>query len=306
MELKFLINLTLIFLLNVFFFFSGIFLNSLVILTFWKSARLRNKLCYFMIMVLSCFDLLAVVTNHSLTALIALLWLVGKFDVFPSWVDLSLRISIIFVGFSLFALLVMNFDRYLATSYPIFHRSSVTKGKLLTLLAILVITGLTLALMFLNDFVISYQVFLLIILIIIFPPMLLINCKLFIIARKYRRSNRITPKLKKAYSLKHISTCVLAVACFMVLSIPAFIYLGLRISSKGTLTLDNAHIAALWSDTICSMNGTFNCLIFFWKNKILRTEGMKTIGCLKVCQRVQSYTDNTDQDTKNRENGDNM
>ena len=41
--------------------------------------------------------------------------------------------------FSLFALLVMNFDRYLATSYPIFHRTSVTKGRLLTLLAILII-----------------------------------------------------------------------------------------------------------------------------------------------------------------------
>jgi hypothetical protein len=46
-------------------------------------------------------------------------------------------------GFSLFTLLVMNFDRYLATSYPIFHRTSVTKGRLLTLLAILIIVEIT-------------------------------------------------------------------------------------------------------------------------------------------------------------------
>jgi hypothetical protein len=30
----------------------------------------------------------------------------------------------------LIALLVMNFDRYLATSHPIFHRTSVTKRRL--------------------------------------------------------------------------------------------------------------------------------------------------------------------------------
>jgi hypothetical protein len=56
--------------------------------------------------------------------------------VYPSWLDISGKVSNIFIGFSLLALLDMNFDRYLATSYPIFHRTSVTKGKLLTLLAI--------------------------------------------------------------------------------------------------------------------------------------------------------------------------
>jgi hypothetical protein len=36
------------------------------------------------------------------------------------------------------------------------------------------------------------------------------------------------------------------------------------------------------------MNSTFNSLIFFWKNKILRTEGMKIIKGLKVNRRDQS------------------
>jgi hypothetical protein len=31
------------------------------------------------------------------------------------------------------------------------------------------------------------------------------------------------------------------------------------------------------------MNGTFNSLIFFWKNKILRTEGIKTLKRLRNC-----------------------
>ena len=66
MESIYFINLIFIFAVNVFFFFSGICLNSLVILSFWRSVQLRKKLCYFMIMVLSRCDLLAVLTNSPL------------------------------------------------------------------------------------------------------------------------------------------------------------------------------------------------------------------------------------------------
>jgi hypothetical protein len=31
----------------------------------------------------------------------------------------------------------------------------------------------------------------------------------------------------------------------------------------------------IWSVTFLCMNSTFNCLIFFWRNSILRREGMK-------------------------------
>ena len=133
MESYYFINLIFIFAVNVFFFFSGICLNSLVIPSFWRSVQLRKKLCYFMIMVLSCCDLLAVLTNNSLTALITMSWLTGKLDVNTGWPYISFRLTSTFLIFSLFPLLVKNFDRYLATSYPIFHRTSVTKGRLLTL-----------------------------------------------------------------------------------------------------------------------------------------------------------------------------
>jgi multisubunit Na+/H+ antiporter MnhB subunit len=98
-------------------------------------------------MVLSCCDLLAVSTNNLLLAVIAMLWLTGKLDIYSTWPHVCLSVTNIFFAFSLFALLVMSFDRYLATSYPIFHRTSVTKGRLLTLLAILIIIEVTLAVM---------------------------------------------------------------------------------------------------------------------------------------------------------------
>jgi hypothetical protein len=80
------------------------------------------------------------------------------------------------------------------------------------------------------------------------------------------------------------SSCLLAVACFVVLNIPVFVYIGLNITSTAKeWTLDNALLAALWASTTTSMNSTFNCSIFYWKNKILRTEGMKVIKSMKIC-----------------------
>ena len=289
MESIYFINLVFIFAVNVFFFFSGICLNSLVILSFWRSVQLRKKLCHFMIMVLSCCDLLSVLTNNPLIAFISMSWLTGKLDGNARWPYISLRSTGIFLGFSYFALLVMNFDRYLATSYPIFHRTSVTKGRLLTLLAILIIVEITLGAMSVNDFVISNQVHLLIISILFIPPMLFINYKLFLVVRKSRKNKRISPDMKKTLSLKNISSCLLAVACVGVVSIPWCVYIGLRINSPETPnTLDNATLTGLWGKTISLMNCTFNCLIFYWKNKVLRTEGWKVLKSLKICRRVES------------------
>jgi hypothetical protein len=124
---------------------------------------------------------------------------------------------------------------------------------------------------FANDLVISYEVGALIFYIILCPPILFINYKLITIARKSRRNNGISPEIKKSISWKNISSCLLAVACFVVLSIPTFVYIGFGITSKDASILEKSNIAALWVSTIISMNSTFNCLIFYWKNKILRT-----------------------------------
>ena len=96
------INLIFIFAVNVFFFFSGICLNSFVILSFWRSIQLRKKLCYFIIMVLSCCDLLAVLTNSLLLILFSMSWLTGKLDVNAKWPHIShmsSRSTTIFLGF---------------------------------------------------------------------------------------------------------------------------------------------------------------------------------------------------------------
>ena len=287
MESYYFINLIFIFVVSVFFFFSGICLNSLVILSFWRSVQLRKKLCYFMIMLLSCCDLLTVVTGSPLVALIAMSWLTGQLDANAKCAHISLASTSAFLVFSLYALLMMNFERYLATSYPVFHRTSLTKGRLLTLLAILVIVEVISRALSVNNLVISDQVHDVIFSILFIPAMLFINYKLFQVVRKCRKNKTISPALKKTFSLKNISSCLLVVACVVALSTPLGVYIGLTIhSEETTYTLDNANLASLWTKTMGLVNCTFNCLIFYWKNKVLRAEGLKVLKSLKICRRI--------------------
>ena len=278
MEVNVKIQLSFLCAVNVFFTFSGVFLNTLVIVSLWKSSQLRKKLCYFMLMVLSCFDLLAVLTNHPMLLVYSAVWLDEGHSILPRLYTF-LDFTDMFLGFTLIALLVMNLDRYLSTAYPIFHRTSISQEKLLILLAFFLLFEVTLTVLSINNLVITDQVATIIFAAIISPPLFFTNYKLFLIARRTRKTNAASPnRVKTAVSLKNISSCLLAVACFIVLYIPVTSYIALSMTEKPTS--NSVQLSWLWTKTIIATNSTFNCLIFFWKNGILRTEGMKVIKSL--------------------------
>lgn len=279
------INLIFISALTILFFCSGILLNTLILLSFWKSAHLRKKTFHFMIMVISCCDLLVVVSNNPLIAVGCILWLTGKLTLDSKWIFISLKMTNIPIAASLFALLVMSLDRYLATYYPVFHRTRVTKRRLLMLLSMIILFSITLGVLSINHIVFSHPFYILIIFLLFVPPMFFFNCKLFLVARKNSRNNAISPENSAKRSSKIISTCLLVVICNAMLSIPAFVYIALRITSRyksWIYDVDNAYFFGFWAKTIASMNCTFNCLIFYWKNKIFRAEGWKVLKSMRI------------------------
>ena len=279
MDLKVYIQLIFLCVVNIIFTFSGILLNSLVIACFLKSSQLRKKLCNFMIMVLSCFDLLAVITNHPLFALYVVVWSTEDYDLLHK-LEIYTHFSDMFLGFSFLALLVMNIERYLGVYYPIFHRASVTRHRLLTLLAISLILPLILQVtLTANNLVISSTETFSIFMSIVFPPFLFINYKLFKISRKVRRINAISPEKRTTINLKSIHTCLLTVACLVIMSISSIFFIVFSLVENSTTT--NARLSLVWSSSVWAMNSTFNSLIFFWKNKVLRTEGVKILKTLK-------------------------
>ena len=70
MHISTLINAVLLCLLNASFMTVGVVSNSVVIVSLWRSSQLRKKLRYFMILVLSCFDLAVVAVCHPLVMII--------------------------------------------------------------------------------------------------------------------------------------------------------------------------------------------------------------------------------------------
>ena len=264
---------------NIIFTFSGIVLNTLVIASILKSSQLRKKLCHFMIMVLSCVDLASLVSNHPGVLLYLIFWLREDYYLLPK-IKMYLHFVNVFLGFSLYALLVMNIERYLGAFHPIFHRTSVTRRRLLTLLAVLLIFQTTLYAMSTKDMVIFTTLFIIICIIIVFPPLVFINFKLFKISRQVCQGKATPPRNRTTICLKSISTCLLAVACLVVMYIPSSLYIVFNVNTENKHST-NARLSRLWSITTFTMNCTFNSLVFFWKNKVLRTEGIKILKALK-------------------------
>ena len=119
------------------------------------------------------------------------------------------------------------------------------------------------------------------------------NYKIFLIAKSKNENqtrhttsritstnNERTKKRKKHF--RNISTCCLAVACFFICCFPSFVYCAWRLTSEKPPYDKEVTLFRLWTSTIMAMNSTFNSLIYFWKNSVLRREGMKLIKPIRT------------------------
>ena len=280
------INVLFLSTLNIFFLVAGIFLNSVVIISLWRSSQLRKKSSYFMILVLSCFDLAGVASSHPVLILSTILWSMqtSPEEIKIVWVYASFLLG----GSSMFALLTLSIDRFLGVTYPIFHRTSVTKKRLLFLLALLIIRLVLLSpLLYFYGRTFGNMLIALTIssLLVVF---IFLNYKIVTIAGAKRKEKSATPstdceaRKDRKLNIKKISTCSLAVGCFFICSSPQIIYSVWRFTSNTPSHHTQTRLFNLWSHTFFSMNSTFNCLIFFWRNSILRREGMKLVKCFST------------------------
>ena len=291
MENSDIINVVFLYVINVIFMITGIFLNSAVIISLWRSRQLRKKICYFMILLLSCLDLAVVVITHPsvITSTISFsLHEVGQIR------RLTLQSTYgILYSSSLSALFILNVERLLALTCPFFHRRTVTKTRLVccqALFTIVVIVSILSPVLYFKTKTVPHLaivVFLLLFLLLFVYT----NYKMLEIAKSKREDERaislktstlLNDKRKKwILNFKNISTCSLAVGCFFVCSCPQLVYSALRLASETPFHDRKFLLFSLWSRTFISINSTLNCLIFFWRNSILRREGMKIINSVR-------------------------
>ena len=270
----------------------GVFLNSVVIISLWRSSQLRGKLCYFVILILSCFDLAVVIVTHPLLIVFSI-YFSAEEEVSNSVRDTTKDfIFINLYGWSMMALFTLSFERLLGITCPFFYQASVTKARLLCFEAFLMfmVAGVS-SLYFIRESA-TYIVIVVSISLLLFL-LAYLNYKLFVIAKSKRDDKKIVPSSaqtsnvgknmkRQILSLKNISTCTLVVACFFFCSSPQIAYFILRLTSDGSPYQRWVYFFSLSSCTFTSMNSTFNCLIFFWRNSILRREGSKILNVLRL------------------------
>ena len=270
----------------------GTFLNTLVVCIFWKTPTLRQKVSYFMIMVLSSIDLCTTIIVHPFYLVNSITEITETSKCFYKMFYQTS--AVILSGMSFLTFFLMNIERYLAIAYPFFHKVHITKRRCLLssflLWLVCVVTGIA---PILN---LDIQIFVTVLALIVLVGTLYIYIYIYNLARKQRqlvRQGAITlEELNKEHqrsepSRKSVSLrddLVLAkmyfivVACSFLLNLPNAIILA--VYTERVQTIDDVVQMKIWTLTFVAMNSTANCVIFFWANKILRSEGWKICKAL--------------------------
>lgn len=258
-------HLIVLFVVNIIFALSGVILNLFVIASLMKSSQLRKKLCHFMVVVISFFDLINVITGQPLLLAELVLWMSEENKLLKD-LEKCVRFTFAFVGSSLLALLVMSIERYLGAYHPIFHQKFLTKRRLLLFLAFLIVLNIAMnRIATLNNvarcamYIVFSGLYL--------PPFLFVNYKLFTMSRKLSRDRATSFPTRQYRNLKSVSTCLLVVASVLISSIPSFIFLSLNFGQK--IESLAYRLSFAWARTMFTMNCSLNFFIFFWKNNVL-------------------------------------
>ena len=277
---------------NLIFALGGVFLNSLVIFVFLYSSRIRHSKSYFLIMVLSCIDLVVVAVIHPLSILYTINNLKGNYVC--AYEELYEYFVRIICSLSAGALLAMSTERYLAIVHPFFHQRTVTNKRLLLLIGIFWIFPLLLWLLTFRFPVITR------ITSVAGPSLyfllyLLTSAKILRVARKKRRQRFMIPALGsdrtekffrkyKEYlrDVKFATTYILAVLCSIICYCPSVVVNHSKYIEPCSEKRASLNNFLVWTRTLIAMNSTFNCLIFFWRNKTLRNESKKVLKCFRV------------------------
>ena len=271
----------------------GTCLNALVICVFWKTPKLRLKVSYFMIMVLSTIDLFVCIIVHPLHVVNS----IGEItQTAKCGIKMAYQTSaVIFSGASFLTFFIMNCERFLSIVHPFFHLNHVTKHRCLILSflpwIIFVVTGIA------PVFDLNIQSFITILALLVIIGTFYIYVCIYIVARKRRnsrgrsisagtheldfcqdsRGTTATLPSKKTVSFLHdiqlAKMYLFVVLTSIGLNLPNAV--GLAMYADRVKTVDVIVHLKIWTVTLVAMNSTMNCIIFFWSNNRLRKEGWR-------------------------------
>ena len=238
-----------------------------------------------MIFILSSVDLLVVIYMHPMLIVWSILWYFKDRNILDGAdQDPLVLVGTIFAGSSQLVLFTMTLERYMALVHPFFHKTTITKRKMITFLVgvhVCFLTVFIFTVVLKIPFIVNCFGVLFLALSILLA--ILMNYKIVLIAKSRSKNTSLGDSMKNIQNKRYYA-CVLAVVLFILCCCPLSTFYGLRLADSLSKTSNVAVCFFHWSVTIMAINSTINSLIFFWMNNILRSEGktlLKKCGILK-------------------------
>ena len=269
---------------------TTIILNSLTILTFSLTPRLRNNILLYLVMILSivdagtgifCYPSLTVHTTYELIGIpnCPIKFLESNLFKLSSILSLSLVSAI-------------SIERYFGVIHPLIHRTQVTKKKLLLLLVFIwtLSTISFVANVFINKSL-NYLITTTIVLLILLTMYAYTRIGFAVIQSKIRRERMLNAnvsreetsnknanekrnkKVRFLRELKMSKSSFLIALCYLCCYMPTLIF-G---TAKANLSTTVVALASPWCLLFVMLNSCLNSVIFFWRNASLRKETMNVL-----------------------------
>ena len=261
-------------------------LNSITAMAYWKSIELKKKTAYFLIMVLSLIDLgVGVFCGPLYVATFTREILLAKSSCFLSGIQIF--VHLIIGGCSYKTLIIMNFERYFAIVHPIFHRTKVTKGRLLKCLIVVWFPSVALVVTFIFYPFDVLNKFLTVELLLVMAALVYIYARIYFASRRsfenFRRTNGSnsssegqdasqSERKQHLHNIRLVKSCFIVVVCYCICFLPVTILKLSFLKHNQSINL-----IITWLLTLNLSNSTFNSLIFFWRNKLLRHEAQRVL-----------------------------
>ena len=260
-----------------------VLLNSISVVTIWKSSCLKAKLPYFLILVQSIADL--AVGAISLPLYIALA--ASELRGIANCVEFGILQAIAFIpiGASFMTIYLLTFERYLSILHPVFHRLYLTKARMLVCICCatvwVIVTGVILRIFWES----VYSVFQVATISIFLALNTFAYVKIYIAVKNMnfssdrigdvsteQSSSNLGEKRKLLREKNLAKSCALVVLISYFCFIPFVVcYLYFRND------LFNFKVAIYWCTPVATLNSCLNSLVFFWKRPLLREEAMKLL-----------------------------
>ena len=254
----------------VFTFFSTVFLNGVAITTIWIHRDLRAKVSNFTVMMRSVMDLTTGITIFPLFIALLSREIGGNPDCSEYFI--SKKLGVLFYLYSVTVMCIINFERYMGILHPFIHREKVTKARLMkfTVFALVLQT----VLFFIS--IINVQVFprvLAATTLFLISSTIYVYMRIFFAVKNGLKGNRKSKLLKQ---LKLAGSSFIIVVCFLACSLPSTIAYIDRLEIPSNFSLV---VRRRWFAWLIMLSTTLNSVIFFWRDKAMRSRGKQLINC---------------------------